>query len=161
MAKISASGLKAAMDRPDRLLVLDVRQGFREGDRQIPGALRVEASRLSPALCRLPADTLVVVYDAGPELDVSAMVVEALVQAGYGAEVLEGGWEAWVDGGLPTEELPGAVLGRLEQEEDESEIVWQDELPLGRDVRLAHEDLPSGDALAKRAIDLVAALVCH
>jgi len=161
MAKISASDLKAAMDRGAPLLILDVRLGFSEGDRQIPGALRVEASSLNPTLCRLPADTLVVVYDAGTEQDVSVRVVDALGRAGYCAEVLAGGWEAWLDGGLPLEAIPGAVQGRLEQEESESEIVWQDEVPIGRDVRRAHEDLPSGDALERRAVELVAALLCR
>jgi rhodanese-related sulfurtransferase len=154
IAQVSVAALKGKLDQGSPVLILDVRQGL-ECDRRIPGSIRVEASELNPSLCCVPPETEVVVYDDVPGQDVSTRVAAALAQAGFDAEVLEGGWGAWMQAGFPVEPLPGVVQGRLDHEAQESDLVWQLEAPIGRDVQRVHADLPSEEELVRRALGLV------
>lgn len=102
-ARVSVRNLKEKLDRREPVLILDVRQGFCDSDRMIPGAIHVDASHLRPELFKLPHEAEIIVYDNDPQSRTALQVAQALTQAGYQAEALVGGWDNWKDAGFPTE----------------------------------------------------------
>ena len=80
--------------------ILDVREGFEVAEGMIPGALHIPMGQLGSRLGDLDKDRpIIVVCRSGNR---SAVVADALNQAGYTADTMAGGMTAWQRAGLPT-----------------------------------------------------------
>ncbi len=101
--RLSVRDLKRKMDAGQALLLIDVRGGFCDSDRMIPGAIHLDARDINPHLFNLGHDVEIVVYGNQEQDDATLKVADALQAAGYCAEALQGGWNAWLDSGFPTE----------------------------------------------------------
>lgn len=82
-------------------LLLDVREPDEWAAGRIPGALHLPMAQLNARQDELPQDRLIVVVCRSGNR--SGMVTNALDQAGYRAENLEGGMQAWHAAGQPME----------------------------------------------------------
>ena len=88
-------------ERAKRLKVLDIRKD--PDDRQIPGSIRVEGAALE-AGDNLPfdrEDEVVLYCGSGNSC---RRIARTLQERGYRTVALEGGYRAWIDAGLPTED---------------------------------------------------------
>ncbi len=94
-------GPKALRDREGRPKLFDIRKS--PDDRQIPGSTRAEGAALE-AGDDLPfgKDEDVVLYCGSGNS--CSRIAKSLRDRGYRAVALEGGYQGWVDAGLPTEE---------------------------------------------------------
>lgn len=101
--RLSVRDLKRKMDEGQALLIIDVRTGFCDSDRMIPGAIHVDGRDLNPHLFNLGHDVEIVVYGTLDQDDAALKVADALQAAGYCAEALQGGWNAWLESDFPTE----------------------------------------------------------
>lgn len=101
--RLSVRDLKRKMDEGQALLIIDVRAGFCDSDRMIPGAIHIDARDLNPHLFNLGHDVEIVVYGTLDQDDAALKVADALQAAGYCAEALQGGWNAWLESGFSTE----------------------------------------------------------
>jgi rhodanese-related sulfurtransferase len=88
-------------DRGARVKLLDIRKN--PDGRQIPGSVRAEGAALETG-DDLPfdKDEEVVLYCGSGNS--CSRVAQTLRDRGYRALALEGGYKAWIDAGLPTEE---------------------------------------------------------
>lgn len=109
VTRVSIRDLRRKMDAGKPLLILDARRGIDACAPRIPGAVHVDTHHLNPTLFKLDPATEVVVYDHSPHEEVSTQIVEALLNAGYRAEALLGGWDQWKDSGFPIEVPQAAV----------------------------------------------------
>lgn len=82
-------------------LLLDVREPDEWAAGRIPGALHIPMGQLNARQDEIPQDRLLVVVCRSGNR--SGVVTEALQQAGYRAENLEGGMQAWHAAGQPME----------------------------------------------------------
>lgn len=112
MHRLSVRELKRKMDAGQALLIIDVRAGFCDSDRMIPGAIHIDARDINPHLFNLGHDVEIVVYGTTDQDDATVKVADALQAAGFCAESLQGGWSAWLDTGYPTEERQERMLPR-------------------------------------------------
>jgi rhodanese-related sulfurtransferase len=87
--------------RKDALKVFDIRKN--PDDRKIPGSVRAEGSVLESGN-ELPfgKDDDVVLYCGSGNS--CSRIAQTLRDRGYHTVALDGGYKAWVDAGLPTEE---------------------------------------------------------
>ena len=83
--------------------IVDIRK--KPDDRQIPGSERFEGEELEfgDTLPFEPEEDVVLYCGSGNSC---SRIAAALRERGYNARALEGGYKAWVDSGLPTEERP-------------------------------------------------------
>ncbi len=92
-------------------LIYDVRPAFFHGLGHIPGSRNWPKSAYEPQLERREAEIreavaagrVVVVYCTDLACPDARSVAERLAQRGHSVAVLEGGWEAWKTGDLPTD----------------------------------------------------------
>ena len=103
MNRLSVRELKSKMDEGQALLIIDVREGFCDSDRMIPGAIHIDARDINPHLFNVGHDVEVVVYGSQDQDDATLKVADALQAAGFCAESLQGGWNAWLESGFPTD----------------------------------------------------------
>jgi NhaP-type Na+/H+ or K+/H+ antiporter/rhodanese-related sulfurtransferase len=87
--------------------LLDARSvdAYGKSDRMLPGSTRIDPSR--PAFvvgkAAIPKESWLVAFCTCPNDETSMKVAADLRRAGYvNARALAGGWEAWLDAGLPT-----------------------------------------------------------
>ena len=87
--------------RKGELKLFDIRKS--PDDRRIPGSIRAEGAALE-AGADLPfdKDEEVVLYCGSGNS--CSRIAQTLRERGYRAVALEGGYKAWVDAGLPTEQ---------------------------------------------------------
>jgi rhodanese-related sulfurtransferase len=87
--------------RKDGLKIFDIRKN--PDDRKIPGSVRAEGSALESGN-ELPfgKDDDVVLYCGSGNS--CGRIAQTLRDRGYHTVALDGGYKAWVDAGLPTEE---------------------------------------------------------
>jgi rhodanese-related sulfurtransferase len=89
---------KTAATQQDDLFLLDVRERREWDAGHIEGSVHIPMSQLGARQQELPTDrTILVVCRSGSR---SGMVTQALKQAGYRAENLDGGVLAWRSDGL-------------------------------------------------------------
>lgn len=107
--RITPEEVTHLLARGDRLRFLDARpaEAWDASERKLPGAMRVcpdGGEQLDACLSELPRGAATVVYCATWGEAASEVVAARLCQLGA-TEVfaLAGGFEAWVDRGLPTE----------------------------------------------------------
>ena len=112
MHRLSVRELKQKMDTGQPMLIIDVREGFCDSDRMIPGAIPIDARDINPHLFNLGHDVDIVVYGSQEQDDATIKVADALQAAGYHADSLQGGWSAWLDSGFPTEARQSRPLPR-------------------------------------------------
>lgn len=80
--------------------ILDVRENDEVATGMIPGALHVPMGQLGQRLSELsPTQPIIVVCRSGRR---SAVAAAALVDAGFTADTMAGGMDAWALAGLPT-----------------------------------------------------------
>jgi rhodanese-related sulfurtransferase len=79
--------------------VLDVREDFEVAEGMIPGAVHIPMGQLDARLRELDRSRPVIV--ACRSGNRSARVAETLTQAGYTADTMTGGMDAWQRAGLP------------------------------------------------------------
>lgn len=87
-------------------VVLDVREDDEWEAGRIAGSLHIPLGELGARQAEIPQAPLVVVCRSGSR---SAYAAAALLRAGYPAENLAGGLEAWRAEGLPLEPADGFV----------------------------------------------------
>jgi rhodanese-related sulfurtransferase len=87
-------------------VVLDVREEDEWEAGRIAGSVHIPLGALGPRQGEIPQAPLIVVCRSGSR---SAYAAAALIRAGYSAENLTGGLEAWRAAGLPLEPSGGFV----------------------------------------------------
>ena len=105
---ISAQQLSRLIGTPDCPTLIDVRtdEDFAADPYLIPTARRIAHDRVADLTTAIGALGAVVICQKGKKLSEGAAAL--LRAAGIAAQVLEGGWLAWRDAGLPA--LPAALL---------------------------------------------------
>ena len=99
--------LEASQRQAAGAVVLDVREADEWDAGRIGGALHISVAELALRQDEIPRDrALIVVCRSGSR---SAYATEALLRAGYEAENLAGGMQAWQAAGLPLEPAGGWV----------------------------------------------------
>lgn len=163
MHRLSVRDLKRKMDAGQALLIIDVREGFCDSERMIPGAIHIDARDINPHLFNLGHDVEVVVYGTQDQDDATVKVADALQAAGFCAESLQGGWSAWLDSGFPTEERQERPLPR---HRSELKAITQagSEGSIGEEARERVQETAEGAShalgdLAGRALRLVQTLI--
>jgi membrane protein DedA with SNARE-associated domain len=104
---VKAADLAASQD----VTVLDVRSHgyYEKGTQRIHGSMRLEPNALSELtadLQNLPKDKEIVLYCTCYREGTSALVARELEDRGVKVSVLEGGFRAWKQAGLPIEAVP-------------------------------------------------------
>ncbi len=88
-------------ERAERIKLFDIRKN--PDERTIPGSIRAEGEALeSGADLPFDKDEEVVLYCGSGNS--CSRIAQTLRERGYRTVALEGGYRAWVDAGLPTEE---------------------------------------------------------
>ncbi len=87
--------------RESRVTLVDIRKN--PDDRQIPGSIRADGAAVETGddLTFGKEEEVVLYCGSGNSC---SRIAETLRERGYRAVALEGGYKAWVDAGLPTEE---------------------------------------------------------
>lgn len=103
---ITPESLLQSINRAEELTLVDVRSTFDYAEAHLPGAINIPAR-----LCELkhvPSIGRVVVYGDGVALDETLDALACLNRkSGVRAELLEGGYPAWQELGLPDTKEPG------------------------------------------------------
>jgi rhodanese-related sulfurtransferase len=90
-----------------RAVALDVREPEEWAAGRISGAIHIPVTELVQRQAEIPEDiAIIAVCRSGAR---SGWATDTLVRAGYMAENLDGGMEAWVSAGLPIEPAGGWV----------------------------------------------------
>jgi len=107
-ASLSAAQLSRLIGTPDAPVILDVRsdEDFARDPRLVPTARRARHDQTVDLVRWIGTRSAVVLCDAGRKLSEGAAAL--LRTAGIAAEILDGGWQAWVAAGEPA--LPAAPL---------------------------------------------------
>jgi rhodanese-related sulfurtransferase len=93
--------------RGAQLKLFDIRKN--PDGRQIPGSLRAEGAALEAGNdIRFGKDEEVVLYCGSGNS--CSRIAKTLRDRGYRTVALEGGYKAWVEAGLPTEETEGSLV---------------------------------------------------
>ncbi|TCV96365.1 rhodanese-related sulfurtransferase [Luteibacter rhizovicinus] len=95
-----------AMAQPDPdFVVLDVRSPALYERGHLPGAVSLPHGKIIESrMAAWPADTLFVVYCAGPHCNGAARAAVRLAQLGRPVKLMAGGVTGWLDEGFPLEE---------------------------------------------------------
>ncbi|HLF76017.1 MAG TPA: metalloregulator ArsR/SmtB family transcription factor [Dehalococcoidia bacterium] len=110
-AQNSIEGINESMPRPDLesilasgdVVLIDVRPAIEFESGHIAGALSVPVEELPRRLVTLPRDKKIVAYCRGEYCLFADEAVAILLQNGFDAVRLEGGWPEWAAEGLPTD----------------------------------------------------------
>lgn len=97
--------LAAAFAMGDPVQTVDVRDlGYRESDRQVTGAIRIDPMEFESAIAGLPDGKELIFYcDRPGEATSLKIAMWAFDQGRSRVGVLVGGWQAWLDGNHPVE----------------------------------------------------------
>jgi len=98
--------------RTGEAAVIDARRPDLYGEGHVPGARSLPApqaeKRVPPDILALPRDGPLVVYCEGGDCQSSLLLAKRLHGEGFkDIRVMTGGWEAWVEAGLPQEKADG------------------------------------------------------
>jgi rhodanese-related sulfurtransferase len=97
----------AELIRDGEAQLVDVREPYEHEAGRIAGALHIELDRLPSEAETLDSDRPIVFYCRTGSR--SALAAQAFAAAGFDANNLDGGLEAWVGAGLPIEPDGGRV----------------------------------------------------
>ncbi len=95
--------LKAALDKGEKLQIIDLRTPELFSQGHIPGAVNVEYEKLEQYLTKLDANVTSVVYCYSLLCSLATKAALVLAQHGYKVKELAGGWDAWAEQNMPTE----------------------------------------------------------
>jgi rhodanese-related sulfurtransferase len=107
--EITPSELASLIERgPDRVFVMDIRnpEGYAEG--HIPGARNIPLEKLGAVCGELPKDKILVAYCGDIACGAALLAALELVESGFEAKRLNGGFQEWREQGLPIETMPPA-----------------------------------------------------
>jgi rhodanese-related sulfurtransferase len=116
--EITADELKARIhgNQPVFLVTLRHHGDWDTGLFKARGSLRLADDELEQHLGEIPHDRAVVVCYLGPGNHLGSRMAQALQRKGWGdVHFLKGGFEAYLDAGLPVEELKGRAVSRQRQ----------------------------------------------
>jgi sulfur-carrier protein adenylyltransferase/sulfurtransferase len=102
--EVAPAALQSRLSGGEQIVVIDVREPDEFARGKIPGAYTIPRGVLEMQVDgRLPLETTIVLYcGAGAR---SALACKSLAEMGYDkVENLEGGWQSWVNSGLPVEQ---------------------------------------------------------
>jgi sulfur-carrier protein adenylyltransferase/sulfurtransferase len=102
--EVAPAALQSRLSGGEQIVVIDVREPDEFARGKIPGAYTIPRGVLEMQVDgRLPLETTVVLYcGAGAR---SALACRSLADMGYDkVENLQGGWQSWVNSGLPVEQ---------------------------------------------------------
>ena len=102
--------LAAAFAMGDPVQPVDVRDlGYRESDRQVKGAVRIQPLEFEQQVGGLPDDMELIFYcDRAGEANSLKIALWAFDNGLSRVGVLVGGWNAWAEGDYPTEDKPAS-----------------------------------------------------
>ncbi|MFL6446854.1 MAG: cation:proton antiporter [Bryobacteraceae bacterium] len=105
---ISLEELKALPSAPDRVIIVDARseKTYEGSGEVVPGAVRLNPQQAvrSATELGLRKDAVLAVFCACPNDETSVRVAGELRKAGWVyTRIIEGGWNAWVNAGMPVE----------------------------------------------------------
>lgn len=104
MARISVEELAGLMDGDRKPVLVDVRSERARAAGIIPGALHASPTEAKTTLAHLPRDIEIVVYCSCPNEISAAVAARHLLTSGFKhIRPLAGGYEAWVEAGLPVD----------------------------------------------------------
>jgi nitroimidazol reductase NimA-like FMN-containing flavoprotein (pyridoxamine 5'-phosphate oxidase superfamily)/rhodanese-related sulfurtransferase len=96
-------GARELRERGERIKVFDIRKN--PDERKIPGSIRADAAALETGAALPFGESEEVVLYCGSG-NSCRRIAKTLRERGYRAIALDGGYRAWLDAGLPTEENP-------------------------------------------------------
>jgi membrane protein DedA with SNARE-associated domain/rhodanese-related sulfurtransferase len=101
--RISAAELRRLIDRGDGPVIIDVRAPTTAllDPRRIPGAVLIDLAEIAAHAPRLPRDRDIVLYCNCPHEASAAKAAGLLIRSGLRARPLAGGFDGWLDAGLP------------------------------------------------------------
>jgi rhodanese-related sulfurtransferase len=102
--EVAPAALQSRLSGGEQIVVIDVREPDEFARGKIPGSYTIPRGVLEMQLDgRLPREATVVLYCGGGAR--SALACKSLAEMGYDkVENLQGGWQAWVNSGLPVEQ---------------------------------------------------------
>jgi NhaP-type Na+/H+ or K+/H+ antiporter len=105
---ISVEEVKALRSIPGRAVIIDARseKSYETSGAVVPGAVRLNPQQAvrSATELGLAKEAVLAVFCACPNDETSARVAGELKKAGWArTRVIEGGWNAWINAGLPVE----------------------------------------------------------
>jgi rhodanese-related sulfurtransferase len=102
--EVEPAALQSRVSNGEQIVVIDVREPDEFARGKIPGAHTIPRGVLEMQVDgRLPRESTVVLYCGGGAR--SALACRSLADMGYDkVENLHGGWQAWVNSGLPVEQ---------------------------------------------------------
>lgn len=116
---VTAEAVMESMHRGDQLLFIELRHHHAHewGLFKARGALRFEYDTLEQHLAEIPHDRSIVVFSECPGEESSALAAQTLLKHGWSdVHKLSGGFDAYLDAGLPVQAVSKAVPA--------SEIMW-------------------------------------
>ena len=91
----------AALAQGPDFVLIDVRSPLAFGESHVPGAINIPHAKITAArMTAYPAETLFVVYCAGPHCNGAARGALRLAQLGRPVKLMAGGITGWLDEGL-------------------------------------------------------------
>jgi sulfur-carrier protein adenylyltransferase/sulfurtransferase len=102
--EVAPAALQSRLSGGEQIVVIDVREPDEFARGKIPGAYTIPRGVLEMQVDgRLPIETTIVLYCGGGAR--SALACKSLAEMGYDkVENLQGGWQSWVNSGLPVEQ---------------------------------------------------------
>jgi len=102
--EVAPADLQSRLSGGEQIVVIDVREPEEFARGKIPGAFTIPRGLLEMQVDgRLPREATVVLYCGGGGR--SALAAKSLSDMGYDkVENLQGGWQAWMNSGLPVEQ---------------------------------------------------------
>jgi rhodanese-related sulfurtransferase len=109
--KISPEEVNARALAGEPIVFVDARsmRAWSESDRKIPGALRITADDIPQHIHRIARNATVVAYCTSPNEESSTRAAQSLMDHGYRAFALRGGFNAWAAAEYPLEEKTKAA----------------------------------------------------
>ena len=102
--EVAPAELQSRLSGGEQIVLIDVREPEEFARGKIPGAYTIPRGVLEMQVDgRLPREATVVLYCGGGGR--SALAAKSLADMGYDkVENLQGGWQAWMNSGLPVEQ---------------------------------------------------------
>jgi sulfur-carrier protein adenylyltransferase/sulfurtransferase len=102
--EVAPAALQSRLSGGEQIVVIDVREPDEFARGKIPGAYTIPRGVLEMQVDgRLPLESTIVLYCGGGAR--SALACKSLADMGYDkVENLQGGWQSWVNSGLPVEQ---------------------------------------------------------
>jgi rhodanese-related sulfurtransferase len=103
--EIRAVDVKEMMDAGKEIVLLDARSSkeWSESNVKLPGSIRIHITEIDTYLVKLPKHVPIITYCTCRHQKLSIRVTEVLLEGGFTARFLLGGFDAWISAGYPLE----------------------------------------------------------